>query len=86
MRIYRLSGGSKVAVSSNVGTLNYTTGKVILTDFAPTSFADGGTTLKLTAVPRDLDILPLRSQIVKILDEDITVTMVDDSTISLVNR
>lgn len=86
MRIYRLSGSDKVAVSSNVGTLDYTTGKVILTSFAPTSFADGGTTLKLTAIPRDLDILPLRNQIVSILDADIDVTVVDDSTYSLVNR
>ena len=86
MRIYRLSGQDKVAVSSNVGTVDYTTGKVILVDFRPTAFADGGTTLKLTAKPSELDILPLRNQIVKILDEDITVTVVDDREYNLVNR
>ena len=86
MRIYRISGQDKVAVSSNVGTVDYTTGKVILVDFRPTAFADGGTTLKLTAKPSELDILPLRNQIVKILDEDITVTVVDDREYNLVNR
>ena len=86
MRIYRISGQDKVAVSSNVGTADYTTGKIILIDFSPTAFADGGTTLKLTAKPSGLDILPLRNQIVKILDEDINVTIVDDREFSLVNR
>jgi len=86
MRIYRISGLDKVAVSSDVGTVDYTTGKVILIDFRPTAFADGGTTLKLTANPSDLDILPLRNQIIKILDDDISVTVVDDREYSLVSR
>lgn len=86
IRIYRVSGGTNVAVSSNAGTLNYDTGKVILSNFGPTAFADGGVTLKLTAVPQNLDILPLRNQIVSIRDADISVSVVDDRTISLVNR
>jgi hypothetical protein len=58
----------------------------VLSSFAPSAFADGGTTLKLTAVPQNKDILPLRNQIVRIRDTDISVTMIDDKTISLVNR
>jgi hypothetical protein len=42
--------------------------------------------LKVTAVPQDKDILPLRSQIISIRDADISVTMLDDKSISLVNR
>jgi hypothetical protein len=42
--------------------------------------------LKLTANPSSLDILPLRNQIVSIRDADINVEVVDDRTISLVNR
>ena len=86
MRIYRISGQSKIAVLSNVGTVDYATGKIILIDFTPTAFADGGTTLKLTAKPSEFDILPLRNQILKILDDDITVSIVDDREYSLVNR
>lgn len=86
IRIYRVSGGANIAVSSNAGTLNYTTGKVILNNFGPTAFADGGVTLKLTSVPKNLDILPLRNQIIAIRDADIEVSVVDDRTISLVNR
>jgi hypothetical protein len=86
IRIYRISGLTAVGVQNNAGTINYTNGKITLTNFAPTAFADGGTTLKLTAIPASRDILPLRNQIISIRDEDITVTMINDKTISLVNR
>lgn len=86
LRIYRQETASNVGLVTNAGTLNYETGKVILNNFAPTAFADGGTTLKLTAYPKNKDILPLRNQIIQIRDADIFVTLVDDRTISLVNR
>lgn len=86
IRIYRVLGIENIAVSTNAGTIDYTTGKIVLTSFAPTSFNDAGTTLKITATPQDKDILPLRGQIIAIRDADITVTMVDDKTISLVSR
>jgi hypothetical protein len=79
-------GIENIAVSINAGTIDYTTGKIILTSFAPTAFNDGGTALKITATPKDKDILPLRGQIIAIRDADITVTMVDDKSISLVSR
>jgi hypothetical protein len=75
-----------IAVSINAGSINYNTGKIILTNFAPTAFNDGTTTLKLNAVPQDKDILPLRNQIISIRDADISITMVDDNSISLVSR
>ena len=86
IRIYRIASGTTIGVLNNAGSLNYTTGKVILTAFAPTAFADGSNTLKLTAIPANKDILPLRKQIIQIRDSDVNVTMLDDKTISLVNR
>ena len=86
IRIYRVLGIENIAVSINAGTIDYTTGKIVLTSFAPTAFNDGGTALKITATPKDKDILPLRGQIIAIRDADITVTMVDDKSISLVSR
>ena len=86
IRIYRVLGIENIAVSNNAGTIDYATGKIILTNFAPTSFNDGSTTLKITAAPQDKDILPLRGQIITIRDADISVTMIDDKSISLVNR
>ena len=86
IRIYRETTNENIAVQINAGSIDYDTGTIILTAFAPTAFSDGGTTLKITATPENKDILPLRNQILTIDDADITVTMVDDKTISLVNR
>ena len=86
IRIYRVLGIENVSVSLNSGSINYTTGKVILTSFAPTAFNDGSTTLKLIATPQDKDILPLRNQILSIRTSDITISMIDDNSISLVTR
>lgn len=86
IRIYRVSGTQNLGVSQNVGTINYTTGAIVLTDFRPTAFADGGVTLRVTAVPAESDILPLRGQIVTIRDSDITINMINDKLISLVKR
>lgn len=86
IRIYRLDGVDKISVNLNAGTINYATGLMTLTDFNPTAFADGGSTLKITAIPENQDILPLRNQVISIQDADITVNAVNDNTISLVNR
>jgi hypothetical protein len=86
IRVYQLIRSERIGVASNIGTLNYSTGTVVLSNFAVSAFNDGTSTLKLTAVPQNKDILPLRNQILQIRDADITVNMIDDKTISLVNR
>ena len=86
IRVFRIVRTDIVGVAQNIGTIDYTTGKIILTDFNPNSFADGGTTLRITVNPGELDLLPLRDQILTILDEDITVNLQDDTQISLVRR
>lgn len=86
IRIYRQVGIVNIGISLNAGTIDYDTGKIVLTAFAPTAFADGGNTLKIIANPRSTDILPLRNQILSIRAEDISITMIDDNTISLVSR
>lgn len=86
IRIYRETRSGNVGVSINAGTVDYATGKIVLTNFAPTAFTAGGVTLEVTAYPKDKDILPLRNQIIEIRDTDIDITLVDDNTISLTNR
>jgi hypothetical protein len=86
IRIYRKVGTTNVGVVANVGTIDYYTGTIILNDFKPTSFADGGVELRVTAIPATSDILPLRGQIITIRDSDINLTLIDDNAISLVRR
>ena len=87
IRIFRVNeAGDAIGVAQNVGTINYVSGQIVLDDFQPTAIGDGGVTLRITAVPQNKDVLPLRGQIVAIKDTDISVSLVNDKTISLVNR
>jgi hypothetical protein len=87
IRIFRLNAsGDALGVAQNVGTINYATGQIILDDFRPTAIGDGGVTLRITATPQNKDILPLRGQIVLVNDIDVSVTLINDKNISLVNR
>jgi len=87
IRIFRLNeSGDALGVAQNVGSINYTTGKITLDDFQPTAIGDGGVTLRITAVPQNKDILPLRGQIVVINDSDVSITLINDKTVSLVSR
>ncbi len=86
IRIFRRVEQNIFGVSQNVGTVDYDTGQIILSDFNPTALAAGGVTLKIFATPSGNDILPLRGQIVSIRDDDITVNLTNDKSISLVRR
>lgn len=86
LRIYRAAGTTNVGVSQNTGTIDYSTGRIVLNAFNPTAFADGGVELKLNAIPTNFDVLPLRGQIISIRDADIAITLQDDTQISLVRR
>lgn len=86
IRVYRVGGAQNIGVSQNIGTINYETGVIVLTDFRPTAFSDGGVTLKIIVNPSETDILPLRAQIVNIRDTDITINLINDKKISLVRR
>lgn len=86
MRIYRAVGTTNIGVTQNIGTIDYSTGRIILNSFNPTAFADGGVTLKVNAQPSGTDILPLRGQILSIRDQDIQISVTDDTQISLVRR
>jgi len=52
--------------TQNQGTIDYTTGKIVLTNFNPSTITDGTTYIKLTVTPsvNNSDITPLREQII----------------------
>ncbi len=59
--------------TENQGTIDYTTGKVVLNNFNPHAITDGTTYIKLTVTPsvNNSDISPLREQV---LSYDVTDT------------
>ena len=65
--------------STNQGTIDYTTGKVIVSSFTPYTITDGTTSIKMNVTPgvNNQDITPLREQILTIDSTDSTAIVVN---------
>jgi hypothetical protein len=72
--------------SQNLGTIDYTTGKVVLNNFTPHTISDGKTYIKMIVTPgiNNQDITPLREQIITTDSTDtaaINITMVAETIV-----
>lgn len=79
IQIYKIFQSKRLIVKENSGTIDYNTGKVIITDFFPNSVVDGSVYIKLTVEPTNTDIEPMRNDIITVLDSDISLTMVAET-------
>ena len=75
-----------MCIRDSLGTIDYTTGKVVMNNFTPHAISDGTTNIKVTVTPgiNNQDITPLREQIITIDTEDaaaINITMVSETII-----
>lgn len=75
----QLSSGENVLVSSNAGTVNYTTGQIVLNNFNPSSVNNGGI-LSIYITPLANDVVPFRNQLITIIESDLRVKMFDDAS------
>ena len=70
LRVYYLSGTTRIYTSTSFGTVNYSTGEVILTSANITSISnvDGATStlFRVFAIPDSNDIVPVRNQVLEI--------------------
>ena len=70
LRVYYLSGTTRIYTSSSFGTVNYSTGEVVLTSANITSISnvDGAasTLFRVFAIPNSNDIVPVRNQVLQI--------------------
>ena len=70
IRVYYLSGTTRIYTSSSYGTINYSTGQIILTSANITSISnvDGAasTQIRVTVQPDSNDIVPVRNQVLSI--------------------
>ena len=70
IRVYYLSGTTRVYTSSSFGTIDYTTGEIILTSANITSISnvDGAasTQIRVFAIPSSNDVVPVRNQVLQI--------------------
>ena len=78
IRVYYLSGTTRIYTSSTYGTIDYTTGEIILTSSNITSISnvDGAasTRIRITVSPDSNDIVPVRNQVLSIDTANSTVT------------
>ena len=78
IRVYYLSGTTRIYTSTTFGTVNYTTGEIILTSANITSISnvDGAssTQIRVFAIPNSNDIAPVRNQVLEIDTSNSTIT------------
>ena len=78
IRVYYLSGTTRIYTSSSYGTIDYTTGEIILTSAHLTSISnvDGAasTRVRIFVKPDSNDIVPVRNQVLSIDTTNSTVT------------
>jgi hypothetical protein len=70
LRVYYLSGTTRIYTSTSFGTVNYSTGEVVLTSANITSISnvDGAasTRVRIFAIPNSNDVVPVRNQVLEI--------------------
>ena len=86
LRVYYLSGTTRVYTDSTYGTVDYATGEVILTSANITSISnvDGATStqIRVFAIPSSNDIVPVRNQVLSIDTSNSSITGEVDGIIS----
>lgn len=71
VRIYYIRAGERVYLKNNIGSIDFNSGTLTLTALNITSYE--GDTLKINAIPKNLDVETLRNQILLMADSKISV-------------
>ena len=79
IRMYRLINGEKSYININTGTVDYTTGQIILNNFKPTSISSGEDYIKVTVDIDSDDVKSSQNTILQILPQDISVEVVSEN-------
>ena len=78
IRVYYLSGTTRIYTSTTFGTIDYATGEIILTSANITSISnvDGATStqIRVFAIPNSNDVAPVRNQVLEIDTTNSTIT------------
>jgi len=78
IRIFRYNDlKQKTIILDSVGSIDYATGKIEIENFAPTAYV--GIELKISAIPSNLDVVPVREQILIIDKEFSSVSLIGET-------
>ena len=82
VRLYYVTAGVRTYTNNTQGTINYTTGQIVLNSLhvSEVSDVDGSTStaVRLTIVPNSVDIKPVRNQVIEIDETNTTTTVTAD--------
>lgn len=82
VRLYHITAGVRTYTNNTQGTINYTTGQIVLNSLhiSEVSDVDGSTStaVRLTVVPNSIDIKPVRNQVIEIDETNTTTTVTAD--------
>lgn len=74
LRRYYLSGSTRVVADATAGTIDYTTGKIVVNGIIVTETSNSDKTIHFTVVPNSYDVTATRGQLIDIKQALITVT------------
>ena len=82
VRLYYITAGVRTYTNNTKGTINYTTGQIVLNSLHISSVSDvdgsTSTAVRLTIVPNSIDIKPVRNQVIEIDETNTTTTVTAD--------
>jgi hypothetical protein len=79
IRTYYFVGTTKVYETANIGTINYSTGEIVLSSFNVASVTNSDDTITITVIPNSNDIVPVRNQVLEIDATNLAVTGISDT-------
>lgn len=80
MRLYKMVNGQKITMKPKIGTVDYTTGFIVLQGFKPEYLADDRTDINVTVKPGSKDVYSRRNQIIQIDVNEVEVSAVPEKT------
>jgi hypothetical protein len=63
---YLISGGQRIYVDENIGTIDYEKGIFVINSLNITSVENSDNSIEIIVIPASLDVVPVRNQIIKI--------------------
>tara|TARA_B100001964_G_C14242682_1_gene605874 strand:+ start:652 stop:2490 length:1839 start_codon:yes stop_codon:yes gene_type:complete len=79
IRTYYFVGTTKVYETANIGTINYSTGEIVLSSFNVATVTNSDDTITITVIPNSNDIVPVRNQVLEIDATNLSVTGISDT-------
>jgi hypothetical protein len=86
LRLYYILNDQKIYINNNLGTVDYSSGKIIINSLIVTSTSNTDGSIRLIAVPNDTDIYSVRQQILTVDMLNIEVTGISDLLVNTVSE